>query len=83
MLLFVLLFYVLIMVGGKKDNKDDKEISFQDCVLNTALAEMLAKITMMIREGNKVTNKSLNTLAWNVSSLTERVNAIKKTSSWG
>ena len=71
------------MVGGKKDNKDDKEISFQDCVLNTALAEMLAKITMMIREGNKVTNKSLNTLAWNVSSLTERVNAIKKTSSWG
>jgi len=51
------------MVGGKKGNTDDKEISFQDCVLNTALAEMLAKITMMIREGNKVTNKSLNTLA--------------------
>ena len=71
------------MVGGKKGNKDDKEISFQDCVLNTALAEMLAKITMMIREGNKVTNKSLNTLAWNISSLIERVNAIKKTSSWG
>ena len=66
------------MAGGKKGDKDDAEVSFKDCVLHSELADMLAKITTTITKGNKVTNKSLDTLARSVSSLTKRVDAIEK-----
>ncbi|WVZ81405.1 hypothetical protein U9M48_028785 [Paspalum notatum var. saurae] len=64
--------------GGKKGDKDDAEVSFKDCVLHSELADMLAKITTTITKGNKVTNKSLDTLGCSVSSLTKRVDAIEK-----
>ena len=68
------------MAGGKKGDKGDKDddIDLSECVLHSELADMLAKINVTITEGNKATNKSLDTLARSVSSLTQRVDATEK-----
>jgi len=68
------------MAGGKKGDKDDKDddIDLSECVLHSELADMLAKINATITEGNKATNKSLDTLTRSISSLMHRVDAIEK-----